>query len=334
MIKLPDNKKFIFTIIDDADDSTYENTKPIYNFLYEKNIIITKTIWVYPPRDKHSKGDSLQNENYSNLIKEISSKGFEIGLHNVGSGAFKREEILKGLDEFKAKLGEYPKIQINHSYNPDSIYGGYKRFNFPFNKIVKMLYFQYAGIFQGENEDSPFYWGDKHKEIIKFNRNHETEMINTGKFDPYMPYIDSSRSKYSNYWFSATFAPNPWIFNKIVNEKSIRKLEKENGICIIFNHLGYLIQNGEIDKGFVERINMLSENSNGWYAPVSTILEYICEQRKQQNKEEYPILPRMSKFRMEFQHLLTRVKYRKLLKLDDYAFKKLNKDMFVNENTR
>ncbi len=118
--------------------------------LYENGVLITKTVWVYPPRDEPSSGDSLQNPEYLKFIQDIQAKGFEIGLHNVGSGDYTRDEILEGLEEYREKLGGYPDIHINHSYNKDSIYGGHKRFNFPFNKIVKMLYPQYAKNFEGE----------------------------------------------------------------------------------------------------------------------------------------------------------------------------------------
>ncbi|GAH75176.1 unnamed protein product, partial [marine sediment metagenome] len=271
----------------------------------------TKTVWVYPPRDKYSKGDSLQRPEYLAFIKDIKDKGFEIGLHSVGSGDFKRDEILKGIEEFKGKIGEYPKIHVNHSYNKDSIYGGYKRFNFPLRQIVKWIYPQYAGVFQGEEEQSPFFWGDKHKEIIQFNRNHEIDEINTIKYDRYMPYIDPNRSKYANYWFSATFAPNQWIFNRIVTPESIQRLEKENGICIIFTHLGYYMKNGQIDPGFVERIEMLSRNPNGIYMPVTRVLKRIAAKRERNRQQPYPVLPWMVKLRMELQHLWTRIKYRK-----------------------
>lgn len=50
-IQWPNNKKFASTIVDDTDNGTIENTKPIYDFLYEHGLIITKTVWVYPPRD-------------------------------------------------------------------------------------------------------------------------------------------------------------------------------------------------------------------------------------------------------------------------------------------
>jgi len=321
---------FCFSIIDDADDSDYENSKIIYDLLYKHGIITTKTVWVYPPRDKYSKGDSLQNIKYLNYLKELKDKGFEIGLHHVGSGDYTRDEILKGIDEFKNKLGEYPKIHVNHSYNKDSIYGGYKRFNSPISILIKAMYKQYSGVFQGEEQGSQYFWGDKHKELIRFSRNHEFDGINTIKYDPYMPYIDPKRSRYANYWYSATFAPNQWIYNKIVNEKSIERLDKENGACILFTHLGYFMQNGKVDIGFIESLDILSDNENGIYMPVSDVLDAIAEKRVKQGTVKYPVIGSYAKFKMELTHLLTRVKYRKILKLDDYAFKELQKSQFID----
>ena len=323
--------KFYFSIIDDSDDSTFENSKPIYDYLFQKGIKITKMVWVYPPRDEHSKGDSLQRPEYLEFIRDLKNKGFEIGLHNVGSGNFAREEILRGLDEFRQKVGAFPKIHTNHAYNPDSIYGGYKRFNWPFSYIVRKFYPQYAEVFQGEILESEYFWGDKHKEIIQFSRNHEFDGLNTSKFDKYMPYTDLSRSEFANHWFSSTFAPNQWVFNHLVTQKAIKKLEKENGVCIIFTHLGYFFKDGEIDKGFTERINWLSNNQNGIYIPVSELLEKIADTRINKGKNPYPVIPAHVKFNMELRHLLTRIKYRKMFKLDDYAFKKLNRKMFVKD---
>ena len=122
-LKFPNNKKFIFTIIDDTDDAELEKIKPVYDILYNAGLRTTKTIWVYPVRDlKYSKGDSLQNKNYLDFVKELISRGFEIGLHNVGSGNYERNEIVNGLEEYKQLLGDYPNIHVNHSYNKDNIY--------------------------------------------------------------------------------------------------------------------------------------------------------------------------------------------------------------------
>ena len=117
-LKLPEGKKFIFTIIDDTDDAFHDKIKPIYDLLYKNGLKTTKTVWVYPVRDpKYSKGDSLSDLFYRDFILDIKNKGFEIALHNVGSGDYIRSEIIKGLDDFKKIIGNFPKLHINHSYN-------------------------------------------------------------------------------------------------------------------------------------------------------------------------------------------------------------------------
>ena len=105
-IKWPDNKKFAFTIVDDTDNSTVDNIKQVYDYLYECDLKTTKTVWVYPSRN-HFTGDSLQDEDYLKFVKELINNGFEIGLHNVGSGKFNREEIIEGLEIFNNELGFY-----------------------------------------------------------------------------------------------------------------------------------------------------------------------------------------------------------------------------------
>ena len=113
----PNGKKFIFTIIDDTDDAFLQGISQIYDILYQNGLRTTKTVWVYPPRDNPtSKGDSLQNPDYLKFVQDLQQKGFEIGLHNVGSGDYKRPEIIEGLEVFKESLGAYPHLHINHSY--------------------------------------------------------------------------------------------------------------------------------------------------------------------------------------------------------------------------
>jgi hypothetical protein len=325
-------KNFYFTIIDDTDDATLENIKPVYDFLTEKGIFITKTVWVYPPRDENSKGDSLQRPEYTKYIKELHERGFEIALHNVGSGDYTRNEILQGIEEFKEKLGFYPKIHINHSYNKDSIYGGSKRFNWPFNWVISKIYPQYRDGFEGDVESSKFYWGDKHKEIIKYSRSHEFGLLNTLKIDKHTPYFDSKRSKYTNFWFSCSFAPNQNVFSHLLSKKNIDKLVNSNGTSIVYTHFGYFFKNGKLDNKFIESINYLSSKKNGIYKPVTNLLDDIALERKLNGKISYPKINILTKFKYEFLHLLTRVYFRKFHKIDDYAFKELNKEMFIKKN--
>jgi hypothetical protein len=319
-ITFPNNKQFVFTIIDDTDDAFLENIQPIYDFLSDKGLRTTKTVWVYPPRDSESKGDCLQRREYLDYILDLKQRGFEIALHNVGSGDFTRDEIVAGLEEFKSLIGEYPKIHINHSYNPDNIYSGEKRFFFPLRIILGIFYPQYVGRFFGEVEDSAHFWGDYHKRIIKYNRNYELDTLNIIKINSEMPYIDKAFSNFSNYWFSTVFAPNQWVFNHLVNKKSLDQLEKEGGVCILYTHFGYYLIDGKIDPEFVETIEYLSKK-NGWYAPVSDVLDFLIENKLE--KEKFASISQLKKMQLSMLHLWCRIKYRKIHKIDDYYFKKI-----------
>jgi len=316
-MKFPHNKKFAFTIIDDADDGFLENIKPVYEFLYSLGFLTTKTVWVAPVRDIEStKGDSLERKEYLEYIKILKSRGFEIALHNIGSGIFNRIDILEGIEKFKNLLGEYPKIHINHSYNPDNIYSGEKRFARLLRPVVKKIYPQYVGKFSGEIPSSQFFWGDKHKQMIKFARNYEFDTLNIFKKIPELPYKDKEFIQYSNYWFASTFAPNQWIFNHIVNENSIDKLEKDGGVGIVYTHFGYYMYgNGQIDEPFMRKMKYLSKK-DGWFVPVSELLEFLLENK---NKDEY--ISEYRKLILSLSHLFTRIKFRKFLKIDDYYFR-------------
>jgi len=322
MLKLPNNKKFIFTIIDDTDDSFCPQIEEVYDVLYKNGLRTTKTLWVYPVRDpERSKGECLQDEGYKKFVLNLKKKGFELGLHNVGSGDYKREEIIKGLTEYEEILGEKPNIHVNHSYNPDNIYCGPKRFSFPFNIIVKYLYSNYSN-FSGEIKNSKNYWGDIHKRIIKYSRNYEIDDINTIKHNPYMPYKDKKYDEHCNYWFSSTFAPNQWMFNHIVTKESINKLEKEGGICILYTHLGYYHKNGKVDQGFKEMISYIGKKETGLFLPVSDVMVILMEEKNKKKTSKY--LPFFTKTILEFNSLKTRIKYRYFKKIDDYHFKKSN----------
>ncbi len=44
-ISWPEGKTFAFTIFDDTDRSTVENTKPVYDFLKANGLRTTKSVW-------------------------------------------------------------------------------------------------------------------------------------------------------------------------------------------------------------------------------------------------------------------------------------------------
>lgn len=273
-IKWPDNKKFAFTIVDDTENSTIENVKPIYDFLYQHGLITTKTVWVYPSRDCFTGGFLLDND-YLEFIADLKAKGYEIGIHNVGAGEYTREEIIKGLDLFKEKLGFYPSIHINHYSNKDNIYWGHERFQLILRSLFKIIYGEKRK-FYGTDINSKYFWGDICKSKIRYIRNYTFNDINTLKIDPLMPYMDKNKEKYSNYWFSSSDGHTVKEFNALLKRENVDRLEYEGGACIVYTHFAYnfVDSKGRINEDFAEKIKYLA-SKDGWFVPAGVLLDYL-----------------------------------------------------------
>ena len=272
--KWPHNKKFAFTIVDDTEGGTVSNLKPIYDLFYDKGLKTTKTVWVYPPRDKFT-GESLADRVYYDFISELDERGFEIALHNVGSGDFSREEIRSGLKLFNQTMGFYPIMQINHASNLDNLYWGIERYTKILQYIMTLLYGSRRKYY-GTDPSSKYFWGDMSKRYIKYIRNHTFNGINTLKYDPKMPYKVSDKEAYSNYWFSSSDGDTVDEFTELISPRNVLKLEKENGLCIVYTHLakGFVDKNGQINSRFKSHIDFLSQRE-GWFVPAGEILEFL-----------------------------------------------------------
>jgi hypothetical protein len=301
-ISWPDNRKFAFTIIDDTDNSTIQNTQPVYKMLEELGFKTTKSVWVYPPRDTF-KGATIQDLEYQKFILDLQGKGFEIALHNVGSGNFNREEIIQGLELYKQIIGTYPNMHINHSQNKDNLYWGSKRFGYLLSVLHK-LYHGKESRFQGEIEGAPSFWGDKCKEHIQYVRNRVFNDINTLSCDSYMPYKESNKT-YVNNWFSASDGHTIDEFLTLISKRNVDKLEREGGLCIVYTHFasGFVSADGKVDPQFYSQMKYLSEKK-GWFVPASTALDYLNK-----NKQT-TYLRSMQSLRMDFIWLMHRLQKR------------------------
>lgn len=316
-MKWPHGKKAAFTIIDDTDDAEMPQIREVYAHLRAASLRTTKTVWVYPPRDiDYARGDSLAgNPSYVEFIRELIDYGFEIGIHNVGSGDFTRDETIEGLAIFKDLLGIYPATHVNHSYNKDNIYSGDKRFGLPFRPVMKLLYPKYTG-FEGDVVGSPFYWGDIHKHHIRWSRSFEVDRLNLMNVVKF-PYSDPRLDDCCNGFYPATFCPNQDLFKRAVTKQKVEQLIAEGGAAIVYTHFGYYHERGTLDSCFVEACEMLGTFADDiWFVPVGELLNYMATQNGVQ-----PI-SLTARLRLEIECILTRIKYRYLVQLDDLHYKK------------
>jgi hypothetical protein len=216
----PNGKKFAFTIIDDTDVSTVENTRGIYDLLAENGLLTTKTVWSLRAAGRAVTGGlSLEDPQYRDWILDLKERGFEIGLHGVSDGSSLRERVIRGLDYFRDAIGEDPSIYVNHVGQAEAIYWGPERLDPP----VRWIYQAYrksrkAQRFEGVDESSPYFWGDICKKRTKYVRNFVFSDINTLKMDPLMPYHDPRRP-FVQYWFSSSYGSNFEAFCELLSEK-------------------------------------------------------------------------------------------------------------------
>lgn len=274
----PGGKKFAFSIFDDTDNATVDNTKPVYDLLFDCGMPSTKSVWVYPPRGRFT-GSSLEDRQYREFIVELKSRGFEIGLHNVGDGHFNRAEIVKAFEIFNQLIGQYPSIHVNHVSNPDNLYWWDRRFEWPFSTIYRWyLHLRRRPLpAGGENIESPYFWGDLAKKNIRYIRNLTFNEINTLRRDPRMPYPINRKLQYSNMWFSSSDGQSVNEFTRLISPDNVDRLCDSGGTCIVYTHFASgFCQNGEVDPEFEKRLRYLSSKDQGWFAPVSEVLDHLA----------------------------------------------------------
>jgi hypothetical protein len=286
----PDGKNFAFSITDDPDFSKRWKIRQVYWFLDSIGIKTTMAVWVKKPERSNGVpdvagdyfyGQTCENPKYLAFIKSMQQRGFEIALHTVSGGNDPRESTIEGYETFKTMFGHYPKINIMHAENLENIYwGGNVIENRLLRYLAAFLYPKTKLPFGGEDPDSPYYWGDVLKAKTKYVRLWGTEDINTLKFDPRMPY-HNPKTPYVNYWFSFSDGYSPAIFSKMLSSENIQRLEKERGTCIAYTHFasGFARKDKTgkrvVDPEFKQRMTELSKHKEGWFVPVSTILDRL-----------------------------------------------------------
>ncbi|WP_447979336.1 hypothetical protein [Candidatus Nitrospira bockiana] len=273
----PGNRRFAFTICDDTDGGTLKNLIGVYHFLAQLGFRTTKSVWpLASERYGRMPGESLQDKGYLQFVRWLHREGFEISLHNVRNHHATRDMIVRGFEEFHTLLGSHPRVHCNHSRNLENIYWGDRRFSrrdvtFAYNVATRYAWHKY---FQGDDETSPFFWGDLCRERITYVRNFVFSDINLDNINPTMPYHDPDK-RYVNYWFSSSDGRDVERFCDMLRESQQDRLEAEGGVCIMYTHFANgFCRNGTLHPQFARLMKRLS-SLNGWFVPVSTLLDHL-----------------------------------------------------------
>ena len=275
----PDGKKFAFTIFDDTDRQTVENTAPVYEFLFELGFRTTKSIWpIKGSHEPRAGGGTCDDPDYLAWAQLLQQRGFEIGLHNATFHTSVREETKRGMEVFKNHFNSYPMCHANHLDNEESIYWG----NYRLTGVREFIYnflqqYKQDGLFKGHIEESPLFWGDLCKEKVQYVRNFVYGDINTLKACPYMPYYDPQRP-YVNAWFASSEGGSLDSYLDMLSEKNQDRLEMEGGACIMYVHFAKgFFRDGKLNPRFKKLMERLS-SKNGWFVPTAVLLDYLkCE---------------------------------------------------------
>ncbi len=287
----PGGRRFAFTIIDDTDVATVENIRPIYDLLASLGMRTTKTVWPLAWQGSGSNfagSETLADPHYLEFVHSLVRQGFEIASHGATMESSARSDTMRAHEILRHEFGEYPTVYANHAVNRENIYWGTRRIDDP---LVRRLYGALLSTdetyFQGEREDSAFWWGDLCSERHVYVRNLTFDAVNLLEVNPSMPYRDASRPLVK-YWFSATDAEDCEEFVARFSLKNIDHLERTGGISIVATHLGKgFVTDGQVDARVVEILREIA-GRNGWFAPVSESLGWLRNQRSAGTDEEIP----------------------------------------------
>jgi hypothetical protein len=304
-MKFPDNTQFAFSILDDTDDSTLSNIQPVYDLLWKLGFRTTKTAWPFdcPEGSKiFFAAETLQNKEYLEYTRTLMDRGFELGFHGATMRSSRRDRTYQALEYFKNEFGTYPRIFCNHGNNRENLYWGYKRFQAGiFRELNKIIKKKEINCFDGEIDDSEYFWGDLCREHIQYVRNFTFNRLNMLEVNPEIPYR-IPKTKYVNAWFSTADAPDVNAFNKLLTFDRIDELERTGGVCLISTHFGKgFVKGGKINTTTSEILRYIA-SKNGWFVPVSAILDYLSEKRGSQFEMSYSEC-----FRLEFRYIVDKI---------------------------
>lgn len=305
-LKYPSGAEFAFTILDDTDDTTLANGRPVYELLRELGMRTTKTVWALdsPPEERgpYFAGETLSSPAYIKWVHELVENGFEIAFHNATMSSSLRKDTIRALDLIEREFGQPARVHCNHGQNRENLYWGVDRYS---SYILKralgfLAKFHSYPAFEGSNPESLYYWSDIADERLSYIRAFTFRRLNGMHIPPGKLYRDIDKPLVP-LLFNTADAPDVKSFNRLVNPVAIDNLRKQKGWAIVSTHLGKgFCLNNRLDPDFVKTMKYF-KSLPGWFVPVSQMLDFI--------KEALGVseLSHIERCRMECSHVVDRI---------------------------
>ena len=302
----PGGAQFAFTIVDDTDDTTLENGRPIYDLLTEIGLRTTKTVWAFDsaPSDRgpYFAAETLQDPDYLSWVTGLAETGFEIAFHGASMGSTRREKTIAALDFIEQRFPGSPRLHCNHGQNRENLYWGSARY------AIRLLSMTYRvllerrgdGGFEGEIPGSPFFWGDVARRRLPNIRAFSFNRINCSDIPPGRPFYDHKKP-FVNRWFNSSDVPDATVFKRVITPQAIEELCATRGWCIVSTHLGKgFCSGGTVDPTVASTLRHIS-SMPGWFVPASVLLEHLWQELGSHQ------LTWAERLRMECAHVADRV---------------------------
>jgi len=278
----PNGARFAFSIFDDTDKTTLENGPPVYDLVTDLGLRITKSVWpVAPDGPARTGGTTCDDPGYVAWVQQLQEVGHEIGFHNASDHPSVRATTHRALDRFAELFGGPPRIGADHVGNHEAVYWGPKRLTGVRSQAYALgmqVTRPYRTTTSGEVPDSEYFWGDLLRDRIDYWRNFTFRGIDTLRACPQLPYHDPARP-YVNWWFASSHAPTVDAFVAMFTPERLDELEESGGACIAYTHFGMrFAPDGTVDRRVAATLEDIARR-NGWFAPVSDVLDHIRAQR-------------------------------------------------------
>lgn len=264
-----------FCITDDCDATTLDSLRAVYDFLRSVGLRTTRTVWAFEPEEPCGipaappsilRGVTLADPALLAYHRELKRDGFEICLHGASAGNNRRDRTIAALDLIDREFGG-TEIWICHAKNADNPYWEHRVAPYRLLQTALRLYSRHRC--SGEDQNSPYYWGDVCRERIRHVRLFRTRNPDTLCENPSMPYFESSKPLVRG-WFSATKRS----FRDCTTPHALGRLKQSNGLTVLYQYLHryHDPETGKVEPGFRADAERLAADTGIWQATVSTVM--------------------------------------------------------------